>query len=118
MGGVIDDEKISDVQTLRAEIFGNIDGLSSRRSRQERDRNFPRGNSIHNDGKSFLVHLLDKLDEIFQDTTSLKVTDRIDAVAVYVNFVMDVRSRAEARGAHVGDKLPALDLLTDTDDDL
>ena len=104
MGGVIvDDNKIRDVKPLSAEILRDCDGLSSRRDGQERDGNFLRGDFVHDDGKSFLVRLFDKLDEIFQDTTSLEITDGIDAVALYVNFVMDVRTGAEARGAHVSD---------------
>ena len=87
-----------------AEIFHHLDRPSNRRDGgQKSDGNFFRDDTIHDDVESFLVHLLDELDEIFQSVTSLEIADWVDAVAVDVNFVMDVRSCAEARRAHVSD---------------
>ena len=62
-----------------------------------------RYDSIDDGGKSFRVHLLNEFDEIFQGVTPLQIADWIDAVAVDVNFVVDVRTRAESRRAHVSD---------------
>ena len=64
------------------------------------------------------MKLLDEFDKIFQGVPSLEIADRIDALTVDVNFVVDVRTCAETRAAHVSDKLSAFDLLPRADDDL
>ncbi len=95
-GGIINGDELHDVETLSADIFGNLDGLSDWRDGQECHGDFPSDNPVGDDGKSLRMHLLDKLDEIFQDEASLQIADRIDAVAVDVNLVVDMRTGAEA----------------------
>lgn len=61
---------------------------------------------------------LSELNILFGGKVSVEVVDRIDALIVAENFVVEVRSLGKAGIARVADDLPSFDALAFLDDDL